>query len=126
MQDPICRLTPRDHIRRDPMPMDRIFCEHGRIAPWVVRRRVALLARAVAEMEFRVRARHVAELPDLLRAFGRQAGRLGLLSLSFVAREAAACLATDDSVAFSALWARLEREAEAGLRPLRALIRAAL
>ena len=116
--DTVVVLRPRDHVRQDGGPIATIYRNLGTdSAEQVVTRALAELALTMAGLAARVRAHDLADLGRPLRRLQGMAESLGMISLGLVAADLRICLASGDSTAFSAVWARLIRIAERALAP---------
>ncbi len=82
-----------------------------------VSRALGDIAALVAGTAEQVRRRNLADLDRRLARLRRTADELGMVSLAAVASHCAHCLASGDTTAFAAVWARLLRVAECTLEP---------
>ncbi len=116
--DNVVMLCPRERVRQDGGPIATIYRNLGtETAEQVVTRALGELALTMAGLANQVRAHDLADLARHLRRLQRMAENLGMVSLGLVAADVRSCLASGDSTAFSAVWARLIRIAERSLAP---------
>lgn len=121
--DNVVRLRPSERVRQDGGPIATIYRNLGTdSAEQVVTRALSELALTMAGLASQVRAHDLADLSRHLRRLQRLSETLGMVSLGLVAADVRACLASGDSTAFSAVWARLIRIAERSLAPDKALL----
>lgn len=112
----VTALRPKERIQLDSQPIAAIYRDLGSsAAEGVVTRALTELTLTMATLAERVRTRNVTDLPRQVRSLGRMADHLGMVSLALVARDVGGCIASGDSTAFSAVWARLLRIAEKSL-----------
>jgi hypothetical protein len=110
------RLTPREVVRQDVEAIAEIYRNLGApVAEQLVTRALGELALTMAGIAEKVRKHELRDLLRHLTRLQRLADDIGLVSLAVVAGDAGSCLAQGDSTAFSAVWARLVRVAEASL-----------
>jgi hypothetical protein len=109
-------LRPKDELRQNAEPVAAMYRDLGAMqAEQVVSRALGELALTMSLLAARVRARQLDELARQSRRLQRMAEQLGLESLGLVAVDLRQCLESDDTTAFSAVWARLLRVAERSL-----------
>ncbi|MFN4155665.1 MAG: hypothetical protein ACK4HF_13505 [Paracoccaceae bacterium] len=121
--DNVVWLLPLERVRQDGGPIATIYRNLGTdSAEQVVSRALGELALTMAGLANQVRAHDLADLSRHLRRLQRLSENLGMVSLGLVAADVRACLASGDSTAFAAVWARLIRIAERSLAPDRALL----
>lgn len=112
----IMNFKPNDRIYQDAEPIALIYRSMGtHAAEEVVNRALGELAVTMSGIARQVRAHNMLDLARQLRRLERMAVQLGLVSLGTVSSDAQACLQGGDLTAFSAVWARLVRVAEASL-----------
>lgn len=112
----IMSIRPNDRIRQDAEPIALIYRSMGtHAAEEVVNRALGELAVTMSGIARQVRAHDMLDLTRQLRRLERMAVQLGLVSLGTVSNDARNCLDDGDLIAFSAVWARLVRVAEASL-----------
>lgn len=112
----ITKFRPNDRICQDAEPIALIYRSMGtHAAEEVVNRALSELAVTMSGIARQVRARNTLDLVRQLRRLERMAVQLGLVSLGTVSNDAQSCLDNGDLAAFSAVWARLVRVAEASL-----------
>ncbi len=110
------RLTPREVVRQDVEAIAEIYRNLGApVAEQLVTRALGELALTMAGIAEKVRKHELRDLVRHLTRLQRLADDIGLVSLGTVAADTGACLLRGDSTAFSAVWARLVRVAEASL-----------
>jgi predicted PhzF superfamily epimerase YddE/YHI9 len=115
----VMALVPKERLRQDAEPIAAIYRNLGvQAAEQVVARALAELAHVMAEVADQVRLRDLAPLPRNLRRLQRLSENMGLVSLGQIALDAHLCLAANDSTAFTAVWARLQRVAERSFAPV--------
>ncbi|MDR7124596.1 hypothetical protein [Pseudotabrizicola sp. 4114] len=121
--DNVLRLRPSERVRQDAGPIATIYRDLGtEPAEEVVTRALGQLALTMAGLASQVRAHDLTDLTRHLRRLQHLSENLGMVSLALVATDLRACLASGDSTAFSAVWARLIRIAERSLAPDKALL----
>ncbi|MDO8883113.1 MAG: hypothetical protein U0934_07730 [Pseudotabrizicola sp.] len=121
--DNVVRLRPMERVRQDGEPIATIYRNLGTdSAEQVVSRALGELALTMAGLASQVRAHDMADLARQLRRLQRMSENLGMVSLGLVAIDVRTCLASGDSTAFSAVWARLLRIAERSLAPDKELL----
>lgn len=114
----VVRLCPRERLWHDGAQIAAIYRDLGTdSADQVLARALGEVALTMAGLASQVRARDMADLSRHLRRLQRMAENLGMVSLGLVAGDVRTCLASGDSTAFSAVWARLIRIAEGALSP---------
>lgn len=112
----IMNFRPNDRICQDAEPIALIYRSMGtHAAEEVVNRALGELAVTMTGIARQVRAQDMLDLTRQLRRLERMAVQLGLVSLGAVSNDARTCLECDNLIAFSAVWARLVRVAEASL-----------
>lgn len=110
------RLTPREVVYQDVEAIAEIYRNLGApVAEQLVTRALGELALTMAGIAEKVRKHELRDLVRHLTRLQRLADDIGLVSLGVVAGDAGACLGRGDPTAFSAVWARLVRVAEASL-----------
>ena len=116
-------LRPNERVRLDAGPIAAIYRDMGTgAAQQVVNRAMGELALTMAGLAGQVRARDLTDLHRQLRSLQRRADYMGMTSLGQVSAEVRACIDSGDATAFSAVWARLIRVAEASLSPDKELL----
>ncbi|MDO9637189.1 MAG: hypothetical protein Q7J44_01445 [Pseudotabrizicola sp.] len=114
----VVRLRPQERLRHDAEPIAAIYRDLGTdSAEQVVMRALAQVAVTMAGLASQVHAHDMSDLSRHLRRLQRMADNLGMISLALVAGDVRSCLASGDSTAFAAVWARLIRIAEGALSP---------
>ena len=112
----IMELRPKDRIYQDAEPIALIYRSMGtHAAEEVVNRALGELALTMSGIAQQLHGRNMLDIARQLRRLERMSVQLGLVSLGTVSKDAQACLDGDDLTAFSAVWARLVRVAEASL-----------
>lgn len=112
----IMEFRPKDRIYQDAEPIALIYRSMGtHAAEEVVNRALGELGQTMSVIARQVRDRDMPDLARQLRRLERMAVQLGLVSLGTVSCDARACLDAGDQAAFTAVWARLVRVAEASL-----------
>jgi hypothetical protein len=115
----VMALVPNERLRQDAEPIAAIYRNLGvQAAEQVVARALAELAHVMGEVADHVHLRELALLPRNLRRLQRLSENMGLVSLAEIARDAHLCLAANDRIAFTAVWARLQRVAERSFAPV--------
>jgi hypothetical protein len=110
------RLTPREVVYQDVEAIAEIYRNLGApVAEQLVTRALGELALTMAGIAEKVRKHELRDLVRHLTRLQRLADDIGLVSLGVVAGDAGSCLGRGDPTAFSAVWARLVRVAEASL-----------
>lgn len=105
-----------EYVRQDVEPIESLYRDLGTVsAEQVVTRALGELAIEMSFMSGQIEAHEAGGLARQLRRLQSMGENLGLTSLSNVAANARDCLASGDSTAFSAVWARLIRVAESSL-----------
>lgn len=116
MSGNITVLRPNECVRLDAGPIAAIQRDMGSAAAdQVVGRAMGELALTMAELAGQVRARDLTDLNRQLRSLQRMAEHMGLVTLGLVSAQVRGCIASGDSTAFAAVWARLIRVAEQSL-----------
>lgn len=114
----VVRLRLQERLQHDAAQIAAIYRDLGTdSAEQVLTRALAEVALTMAGLASQVRAHEMADLSRHLRRLQRMAENLGMTSLGLVAGDVRSCLATGDSTAFAAVWARLIRIAEGALSP---------
>jgi hypothetical protein len=114
----VTALRPNERVRLDAEPIAAMYRNLGAsTAEQVVSRALSELALTLAGLADQVQGHDLCDLSRGLRRLQRMADHLGMISLGSVATEARLCLDGNDDTAFSAVWARLIRVAEASLAP---------
>lgn len=112
----VVALRPKERVRQNAEPVASIYRNLGPgSAEQVVTRALGELALAMAGLAQQVQRHELAGLERQLRRLQHLSDHLGLISLGLVAGDVRVCLASGDSTAFSAVWARLLRVAERSL-----------
>ena len=112
--DNIFGLRPYEPLWHDAEAVATIYQNLGTVtAQQVVTRAMAELAATMASIAESIEYHQLALLPRHLRRLQSLAENLGMLSLAQVAEDLRGCLPREDGTTFAAIWARLERVAEA-------------
>lgn len=116
MSGNITVLRPNERVCLDTGPIAAIQRDMGSgAADQVVSRAIGELALTMAELAGQVRARDLTDLNRQLRSLQRMAEHMGMITLGQVSAQVRGCIASGDSTAFAAVWARLIRVAERSL-----------
>lgn len=114
----VLALVPSERLRQDAEPIAAIYRNLGvQAAEQVVARALAELASVAQEVVEQVRLHDSASLPRSLRRLQRLSENMGLVSLGTIAHDTAICLSDGDSIAFAAVFARLQRVMERTFPP---------